>query len=201
MQLLDPITEDEMISVFLRGEIDSSRYGDTLRGFLVRDGRGEDVLRRPDVGDVDANAYRRRLLDEHRAYVQRQGLFLDFPEHVDWFRALLEREEVLDILYINWDWWLEISGGSRRPRDAARRIHAGEVPGVTASEDEPAAVALTASALPPPLIAVTPPALTPLVLVEGHARLTAYALFPEYLPPTLEIVLGVSEAASEWCQF
>jgi hypothetical protein len=54
---------------------------------------------------------------------------------------------------------------------------------------------------PPELIAVTTQARTPLVLVEGHARLTAYALFPHYLPAKLEILLGVSDEMPRWCQF
>jgi hypothetical protein len=53
----------------------------------------------------------------------------------------------------------------------------------------------------PELIAVTTPARTPLVLVEGHTRLTAYALFPEYLPEELEILLGISAQMKQWCQF
>jgi len=201
MQLLHPITEEEVTAVFLRGELDSGRYGAKLRGLLARDGRAEDVLRRPDLGDVEANAYRRRLLDEHRAYARRDEMFGGFPQRVDWFRAALERDEVLDILYIDWDWWLELSGGTRRPRIAARRILAGEVDGATAAEHEPLAVALRATPPPPALIAVTTPAHESLVLVEGHVRLTAYALFPEYLPPELEILLGVSDEMAMWWAF
>ena len=189
-----------MIAAFLRAEIDSDRYGETLRGLLARDGRGDDVLSRPDPADADANRYRRQLLDEHRAYERRAGLFLGFPDVVEWFRAALERDEVLDILYIGWDWWLRLSGGTRRPRDAARRIRAGEMAGV-APGDEPLAAALRANPPPPELIAVSTRALAPLVLVEGHKRLTAYALFPHYLPRELEILLGVSDEMTGWCQF
>jgi hypothetical protein len=142
MRLLRRIAEDEMIAVFLRAELDSARCGDKLRGLLTRDGREESVLRRPDLGDLETNAYRRALLDEHRAYERRDGLFLGFPRDVAWFRAALERDELLDILYVDWDWWLTLSGGSRRPRDAARRIRAGRVAGVTAAEHEPLAEAL-----------------------------------------------------------
>jgi hypothetical protein len=201
VRLRHPVTEDEMIAVFLRAEIDSGRYGGKLIGLLARDGRSEDDLRRPDLRDREANAYRRRLLDEHRAYERREGLFLGFPRHVDWHRAVLGREEVLDILYIDWDWWLQLSGGTRRPGDAARRILAGEVPDADLAADERLAAALCSSPLPPELIAVTTPAQTPLVLVEGHVRLTAYATFPHYLPEELEIVLGVSEEIAGWCQF
>jgi hypothetical protein len=171
-----------------------------LSALLARDGREPNVLRNPDLAAADDNAYRRRLLDEHRAYERREGLFLDFPREIDWFRAELDREELLDVLFINWDWWLRITAGSRRPRDAALRIRAGEVEGVTAEEHEPVAAALS-SGTQPELIAVTTPAQSPIVLVEGHVRLTAYALFPEHVPQELEIVLGISDAATHWCQF
>ena len=112
---------------------------------------------------------------------------------------------MLDILFIDWSWWLVLSDGSRRPRDAARKIHAGDLDGiladVTAEEHEPLAAALRQTPKPAEIIAATTPALAPLVLVEGHFRLTAYALYPEYLGPTLEILLGVSEDMAQWCQF
>ena len=190
-----------MIAVFLRAELDSSRYGEKLRGFLARDSRELDALRRPDLGDPESNGYRRRLLDEYRAYEQREGLFLGFPRRVDWFRAVLSRDEVLDVLYINWDWWLEISDGTRRPRDAAQRIREGLVAGVSVEEHEPLANACLAEVPPPELIAATTDTHSPLVLVEGHFRLTAYALFPDRLPSELEILVGVSEEMTEWCQF
>jgi hypothetical protein len=201
VRLLHPITEDEMIGVFLRAEIDSGRYGEKLRMLLARDGCTEAVLRRPDLGDEGANAYRRRLLDEHRGYGRREGLFFGFPLSVEWHRARLEPAEVLDILYIDWDWWLELSGGTRLPRDAARRILEGEVPDADLAEDELLAAALRAGPPPPELIAVTTPSHAPLVLVEGHARLTAYATFPRYLPEELEILLGVSAEIDGWCLF
>jgi hypothetical protein len=190
MRLLHPITEGEMISVFLRGELDSERYGDKLRGMLARDGR--------ELGDAD-DAYRRQLLDEHRAYERRDGMFFGFPREVDWFRAALTRDEVLDILFIDWSWWLDLSGGSRRPRDAARRIRAGEVAGITAGvtvEEHEPFLASTSE-----LIAVTTPDDSRLVLVEGHVRLTAYALFPERVPTELEVLVGVSGDMPSWCLF
>ena len=198
MRLLHRVSEDEVIAVFLRGELDSSRYGEKLRAFLARDGRELGVLRSPDLGDAGTNAYRRQLLDEYRAYERREGLFLGFPRGVEWYRAALERDAALDILFINWEWWVELSGGTRRPREAARRICAGEVAGVTAEEHEPLA---RGSAHQPELIAVTTQTHSPLVLVEGHFRLTAYALFPECVPEELEILLGVSDEMGDWCQF
>ena len=186
-----------MVATFLRAELGSGRYGAKLRELLGRDGRDERVLIEPDLRSAEESRYRRALLDDHRAYEQREGLFLDWPEHVEWHRAALTPDEVLAIRYINWDWWLEASGGTRLAADAARRIRAGEIPGVTVAEHE----AFADAAAQPELIAASTDALEPLVLVEGHARLTAYALFPERLPDELEILLGVSLAMAGWCQF
>jgi hypothetical protein len=200
VRILREITEDEMIAVFLRAEVDSGRYGPKLRELLARDGRDAAVLRRPDLGDAEASAYRRALLDEHRSHGRREGLFADFPQRVEWTRAALERDEVLDILYIDWDWWLRLSGGTRRPREAARRIRAGEVAGMTVDGQEPVAAALRDGGQPE-LIAVTVPEHAPVVLLEGHYRLTTYALFPEHVPPELELVLGVSDGMRGWWAF
>ncbi len=162
-----------MIEAFVRAELESPRWREKILA----------------LGDLDARA----LLEKHRAYERREGLFLDFPREVDWFRSVVTREELLEIRYINWDWWLEVSGGTRDAREGARRIRAGEIPGVTLEEHEPR--------LDHPLIAATTPNLSPLVLVEGHARLTAYALFPERVPDEVEILAGVSEEMPRWCQW
>ena len=162
-----------MIDVFIRGELQSERWREKLQG----------------LGDLDSRA----LLEEHRAYERREGLFLDFPRDVDWFRAAVTPDDLLAIRYIDWDWWLEISDGTRDARVAARRIRAGEVPDVTAEEHDPR--------FDHPLIAATTPALSPVVLVEGHARLTAYALFPERVPDEVELLVGVSEEMPQWSQW
>ena len=185
-----------MIATFLRGEL-PGRYGERLRVLLARDGRGEVVLLEPDLDSANDNRYRRALLDEHRAYERRDGLFFGFPRQVDWHRCRLRAEEVLDVLYINWDWWLRLTEGSRRPADAARRIRAGEVPGITAAEHEPIAAAAAAE----PLIVVTTPELSRLVALEGHVRLTALALFPDRIPGELEVLLGISDQMAGWSEF
>jgi hypothetical protein len=168
---------------------------------LARDGREPNVLRQPDLGVAEENAYRRRLLDEHRSYERREGLFLDFPREIEWFRAELDREELLDILYINWDWWLRMSGGPRLPLDAAARIRRDEAPEATVETNEPIAARLLSADPPPPLIVVAPTDHSKLVLLEGHVRLTAYALFPEYLPGELEVYLGTSDEINRWSEF
>jgi hypothetical protein len=196
MRILRPATEEEVVAAFLRAELDSGRYGEVVRKLLEQDGVDADVLARPDLTDPAANRYRSGLLDEYRGFEQRIGLFGGFPERVDWHRAALTPDEVLEILYIDWDWWLEISDGTRRPRDAADRIRRGEVPGSTVDEHR-----MLFDAPQPELIVVTTPDRGKLVVLEGHYRLTAYAMFPERLPDELELYLGEAEDMAAWSEF
>jgi hypothetical protein len=91
--------------------------------------------------------------------------------------------------------------GTRRPLDAAARIRAGDVRGPTVEEHEPIAARLRLPDPPPELIVVAPPDHARLVLLDGHFRLTAYALFPERLPEQLEAFLGTSGSISRWGLF
>jgi hypothetical protein len=129
--------------------------------------------------------------ERRRQWRERAGLFAGFPDDVAWERVALTRDEVLAILYINWDWWLTVSNGTRLATVAAK------VQGVDEGDRAIAAAAVTN----PALIAVTDLERSKLVLLEGHVRLTAYAAFPEYLPEELEAYLGVSPRIAEWSEW
>jgi hypothetical protein len=190
-----------VIAVFLRGELDSPRYGERIRELLPEAGLDESALLGPNLADADENAQRVRVLEEHRAWLRRDGLFGGWPKQVNWSLVGLSPTEVLQILYIDWDWWLRVSGGTRRPVDAAARIRANEVPGSSAEEYEPIAARLRTGDPLPELILASTPDLSRLVAVEGHVRLTAYALFPEYLPEELPAYLGTSHEMDDWALF
>jgi hypothetical protein len=197
MRIVRTASEAEVVAAFLRGELDSPRWRDGLLALLREDGVDSSVVTKPRVDDEWEAGYRERLLDRHRAWLRREGLFNGFPAQVDWSRVALSPDEVLAIDYINWDWWLELTRGTRRPVDAAVRIRRGEIAGVTVAEHEP----IGARPGSPELIAVAPPDRSRLVLVEGHVRLTAYALFPERLPEELELFLGTAEDVERWTEF
>jgi hypothetical protein len=198
VRILRPVSEAEVVAAFLRGELASARWREGLLELL-----GEEVspVTTPNLNDEEENAYRARLLDRHRGWLRREGLFNGLPERIDWCRAGLTPEEVLAIRYIDWDWWLRVSGGNRSPLDAARRIRAGLVPGGNAEWHEPIAARLASADPPAELIAVGPPDRSRLVVMEGHVRLTAYALYPAHLPDELEIYLGTSAEIDRWSEF
>lgn len=191
-----------MIASFLRAEIDSDRHKDRMLRELRANGRPRSIVERPDLADPDENAFRRTLLGSTRGWGRGEGMFQGFPGHVDWMVVALAREELADVRYIAWDWWLEISGGTRLATETARRIRAGELAGGSESAlryHEPIARRLVEGPPLPSLIAVrdaTRPQF--LVLVEGHVRLTAFFLFPELVPLEVQIYLGTAEGLDSW---
>ena len=125
-----------------------------------------------------------------QAWRDRTGLFNGFPDDVVWERVALTRDEVLGILYIDWDWWLRVSKGTRLATVAVE---------VQGRDDGDRAIAAAVDTNPE-LIVVTDRPHSKLVLLEGHVRLTAYAAFPEYLPTELELYLGTSQTIADWSE-
>ena len=201
MRVLRPASEAEVVATFLRAELRSARWGEKLRELLRQDGADEAMLMEADLGDAAANAYRAQILDRHRGWLQRIGLFQGLPCELEWLLVGLTPDEVLAIRYINWDWWLEISDGTRDPSVAADRIRGGFVPGADIDAHRALAERLRSSRPPPELITIARPDLAKLVLLEGHVRLTAYALFPDLLPDELRVFVGTSDHADRWSEF
>ena len=121
MRVVAAASENEMITVFLRGELGSTRFDAAVDAALAELGADERLVLQPDLEDERENALRRAAA---RDYGRSQGLFHGFPDDVRWQRATLTPDEVLVVRYIDYDYWVELSGGSRRPLDAAERIRA-----------------------------------------------------------------------------
>ncbi|MET8630019.1 hypothetical protein ABZW30_40930 [Kitasatospora sp. NPDC004669] len=198
VQVLGMSSEDEMVACFLSGELSSRRFGRNLRSHLAAAGQAEQLLTHPDLFDAGANFARRALLAAVRGYAEDRDLFENFPAHVTWTRALLSADEAAGVRYLEYSYWVELSGGSRRPTDAAARIRAGlrafDVP------NEPfidAAQALIKGERFPPLILVGETQ-DNLVCLEGHLRLTAYALVG--FPTDIECLIGTAPTMGRWAR-
>jgi hypothetical protein len=190
MRLLRAVSEAEVVAEFLRAEWDSPRFGTQLQALTT----DPSLVTSPRLDDETANDERAQLLDAHRGWLRREGLFYGLPLHIHWFAAEFGREELLEILYIDWSWWLALSGGTRRPHDAARLIR-------TRRDSEALAWYEPILRAPTRLIAVTDPERTRVVVMEGHARLTAYALYPERVADAVEVLLGVAPDMAAWSEF
>jgi hypothetical protein len=184
VRVLAPATEDDMVATFLRAELGSSRYAGQVLAALAAERLDRSQVEHPDTTDPVANAARRRVLAAYRAYPDG-GVFTGLPADTAWQWAALGPEELLHVRYINWDYWIEVSGGTRRPLDAIPRI--GDSP---IYREIVAAVA--AGRLPPELILIGRPPGTDLVVLEGHLRLTALTMAIEHLPPELTVLVGLA---------
>ncbi|WP_344583145.1 hypothetical protein [Streptomyces lunalinharesii] len=198
MQVRGMSSADEMVACFLRGELSSRRFGRNLRSHLAAAGQAERLLTDPDLSDVGANRTRRALLAATRGYGENRDLFENFPPHVTWTWARLSAHEAAGVRYLDYSYWVELSGGSRRPHDAAVRITAGlracDVPNDPFVD---AAHAFLGGERFPPLIHVGE-SRDDLVCLEGHLRLTAYALAG--FPTGIECLIGTAPAMGRWAR-
>jgi len=188
---LHPIPAAEMVAAFLRAELASPRFEPTLLAILERDGRRRGVIEQPDLANPADNEYRAQLLGEHRGYGRDEDVFTSVPPEVRWYRGQATRSDLAHVRYIDYDYWTELSGGTRLAMDAAERIRQGiEAFRVGNGAYWYLAEALKAGGSFPELIMVGSEERGPLVLLEGHVRLTAYFLEPDYIPPLLPVIVG-----------
>jgi hypothetical protein len=191
MQHLHPIPEEEMVATFLQTELASIRFEPAILTILERDGRNREIIDQPDLANAADNEYRGRVLGEYRGYGRDADVFRFVPATVRWYRAHATNADLEQVRYIDYDYWTELSGGSRLAVDAAERIRQGiEVFGVGNGGFWYLAEALKAGASFPELILVGSDEQGPHVLLEGHVRLTAYFLAPECIPPLLPVIVG-----------
>jgi hypothetical protein len=188
--------EEEMVACFLLGELTSRRFGAGIRQALAAVGESEHLLTDANLADPVANRARRDLLGATRGYGENRDVFEDFPARVRWIRAVLTPDELARVRYIEYSYWNELSGGSRLPGDAAERIQAGvRVFGVSNRRFVTAARAVRRGEPFSPLILAGRRRDT-LVCLEGHLRLTAYALAG--FPVEVECLVGTAPAMDHW---
>ena len=201
MRRLRVSSEQEMIALFLHQEFTSERYRSKLLECLQRERLPQTIITAPDLTNAAENTHRRRVLQLYRGYGTDEGEYLSgFPtEGVRWEWITLTPSELRQVKYIAWDYWLELSGGSRLPTDAAERIRADVRPYGVSNAGFLAMAALVASGVVfPPLILVTAQGQGGHVVLEGHVRLTAYILQFDNLPPELEVLIGSSPKIARW---
>jgi hypothetical protein len=197
MRIVRESSEAEMIACFLQGELASQRFGPGLHAALTAAGLSELLLTAADLTDENENRARRDLLAVTRGYGQNRDVFdEDFPATVSWVRAELNQVELARVRYIDYSYWNELSGGSRLPVDAAKRIQDGVVVfGVSNRRFVDAARAVARGEQFPPLILVGQRR-DQLVCLEGHLRLTGYALAG--FPVEVECLIGTAPTMGNW---
>ncbi len=199
MKIAADISEDEMIATFLKGEIGSFRFGERIRHRLTADKQDRRVIDNPNISDAAENKYRRSLFGKYRGYGHNTDLFENFPKNIAWKRVMLDENDLRKLKYINYDYWVELSSGSRRVVDGAKNVVAGVEVFRQSNRNfwEAANIVERGGRFPEPIL-VAENADSPLVVLEGHVRLTAYLMNSEYTPKALSVIVGFSENMGEW---
>ena len=199
MQIERNATEDDMVALFLRCELTSDRWADAIRKAAVELSLRVDIISTPDTSNDDANRQRAGLLGQFRGYRQDRDLFTDCPGDVTWHWAIIEDTDLQRLKYVDYDYWNELTGGTRRPLDAACTVLEGEeVFGVSNQRFLRGAECVLAGKVFEPIILVATDPTHDLVILEGHCRATAYALARNAGVRGIPAMLGISAGFASW---
>lgn len=198
MKLLHKLDENGVISLFLLSEFKSSRFGSDLLRVLKTLGFSKDIILKPDLENTAENACRRDIIGEYRGYGRNTGLFTNFPKNVEWYEAFITRKELSKVRYINWYYWLGITGGSRLPCDVRLNVSNDVISSADIKLFYAVLADIEASGFFPKLIFVTTGSPKDLVVLEGHLRVTASFLKPKIIPNKVNAIVGISKEFTLW---
>ncbi|MDY0097395.1 MAG: hypothetical protein RBS01_03540 [Candidatus Dojkabacteria bacterium] len=198
---LNPISEDEVVSIFLRGELKSKRFSQEIVNAIKKLNGDENLIINPDLTKSEENILRKEILEETRKYISREGLFEDFPNDIKWYRVEFSSDFLINqVKYIDYDYWIELSNGSRLPKDAVEKIKNNKrVFNLPYDNFLEASEEFKKNKSFDEIIIVSDG--TSYVVLEGHLRLTVYALNKEILPKKVPVIIGISEQMREWGNF
>lgn len=188
-------TEDEMIASFLRGELNSPRFGDRLKRALVAQNAMPDLIF-ADTTDEVANRMRRDVLVAYRGWGRYESLFGGLPaEDVEWMWVELEEEDLRDRVFTI-SYYFEETLGTRRLVEIAEMKRRNDPGSPTPILDD-----VRAGPLPEPPILMGDAELHRLVILEGHSRMISYLVDPSAVPFPIRAMVGVSSRISEWSEW
>lgn len=189
MKILRQSSENEMILEYLKAEYSSDRFSEKIRETMKKLSINEKIVLSADLQNASENRQRKDLLGSVRGYGLRQGMFERFPNVTEWHLCSFSEEDLGKIRYIDYSYWNELSGGTHLPIDAARTIRKGiSIYGQSNDGFINAASYTTSGGVFPKMFFLTAD-FENYVIVEGHQRMTAYAIAPEYFN-NIEVIVG-----------
>lgn len=181
MQILSKSSKDEMVALFLKEELNSKRFRDTLLGIIKKANIDESLILNYNLKNANENKIRKLILKEYRGYENNTGIFENFPKNIEWFWAELSLQDILNIKYIDYDYWVELTNGTRYVEDSKENILKGkEIFGVSNQPFIDGANYLKQGKKFDPIILLASKENNKeLIVLEGHSRLTSMILVPE----------------------
>lgn len=199
MKILGQSSEEEMIIEYLRAEISSKRFSDNVREAMKRLGLNERIVLSADLQSQEENEKRRELLGAVRGHGRDESMFERFPAVTDWKLCSFSQNDLEKIRYIHYSYWSELAGGTHRPTDAAERIRGGVCVYGQSNEGFIRAASHIRNGGAFPTMFFLTADYEDFVIVEGHLRMTAYAMALEYFKD-IKVIVGkcAGEELEEW---
>lgn len=199
MNVLRASSEEEMILEYLKAEYRSERFSEQIINAMEKLSLDDSIILSADLNNADENTARKRLLGEFRGYGLNRELFEDFPNQIQWSVCNFISDDLNSIRYIDYSYWNELSNGTHSPLTAALTIQNGiEIYGQSNAGFVKAAEFIKSGGKFPKPILLTSD-MEHFVIVEGHFRITAFALVPEHFN-NVECLVGKcnSDDLNKW---
>ena len=195
MKILRESSENEMILEYLIAESSSERFYQQVKTAMEKLGIDENLIFSADLQNEMENRKRKKLLGEFRGYGEGREMFENFPTQIsDWSLCSFSRDDFEKINYIDYSYWNELSAGTRRPLLAAETIKNGAMIYKVSNDGFLRAAEYIKNGGTFPKLFFLTSDYENFVIVEGHLRMTAYALVPEYFND-VEVIVGKCDYA------
>lgn len=199
MNILRSSSEDEMIAEFLKTEYHSERFSEQIKKIMKDLLLDDGIILSANLNNTGENAARKKLLGEFRGYGLNRELFENFPNEIEWSLCNFLSRDLNTIRYIDYSYWNELSQGTHSPLIAAQTI----LKGIEIYNQSNAGFINAAEFIKRGGKFARPILVTfdfeHFVIVEGHLRITAFALASEHFNH-IECFVGKcsSDALKKW---
>lgn len=204
MKILGKSSENEMIALFLKGELTSKRFSKELLKIISDFNVNLNTISIYDLNNKTDNDLRKLVLRLYRGYGDNKEIFTNFPTEIDWYWCRLEREDIQKIKYIDYDYWTELTNGTRYTIDSKENILNGkEIFGVSNKPFVEGANFLKKGGVFPPIIVLAAnDSNDEMIVLEGHSRLASISLVIDYIK-SIDALIGFvkKEELYKWNQY
>ena len=178
MKIIRESNENEMLLEYLKCEVNSNRFSEKLEKTLAELNLSQNIILNANLDDESENQQRKLIMEKFREY-PTGDIFKNFPKHIKWQYVQFEEGDFDKMFFLNWPCWNRRTNNSGKPADAAQNILKGiEFEDIPNEKFLSGLKYLESGNKFKPIIAVTCNG-EKIVLIEGHSRVTVYALKPE----------------------
>jgi hypothetical protein len=195
MKKLKKSSENEMIALFLKEELFSKRFSKKLLKVINRLNVDTNIISNYDLNNNNENEIRKEILKAYRGYGNNTEIFKDFPSNINWYWCELKIQDILNIKFIDYDYWTDLTNGTRYIKDSKENILNGkEIYGVSNKPFiDGANYIKEGNKFEPLILLASIKNNDEIIVLEGHSRLASMSLVLDYIDKIDALVGFVNE--------